>query len=262
MRRLLFIALAASSLNAQEFLGESSDSLHMEQLPVKHGLIGGSVVSRDEYPGVFYTRQGNSRCTGTLVGPRVVATAAHCVSNGGRLSLVFQEKTYTGTCTHHSEYRRNSTADWALCLLGEAITEPIAESVNTEVSRLKVGNSLVLSGYGCTQPGGTGGNDGKFRVGKAKITSLPRGRNYDIVTSGTSALCFGDSGGPSFYLDEATGARYQTAINSRGDIAKTSYLSALHVSPVVQFYKTWSDQKRVKICGIHTEAEGCLNSVR
>lgn len=220
-------------------------------------LIGGSVVTAEEYPGVFYTRQGNSRCTGTLIGDRVVASAAHCVANGGSLSLTYKGKTYSGKCTHAPEYRGNSTADWALCLLTEAVPDTIAESINIDATRLAVGKSLVLMGYGCTQSGGSGGNDGKLRTGSAPITRLPQGTNYDIVTKGRSALCFGDSGGPSFVVDTESGRRYQTGINSRGDISTTSYLSSLHNDTVIRFYKNWSEQNSVKICGLHADALGC-----
>jgi len=219
-------------------------------------LIGG-VVTSAEYPGVFYTRQGSSRCTGTVIGQRVVVSAAHCMSNGGALELTHAGKVYKGKCTHAPEYRGNSTADWALCLLSEEIPDAIAESINVDASRLAVGGQIVLMGYGCVQNGGGGGNDGKLRVGAAPITRLPSGTNYDIVTRGKSALCYGDSGGPSFYVDSETGERWQTGVNSRGDIQTTSYLSSLHNQTVQRFLSTWSDSNGVLICGVHAAAPGC-----
>ncbi len=260
----MIVAICALDVHAQTVLGTSSKSLNLEQLPMDSeatptstDLIGGQVANRQDFPGVFYTRQGNSRCTGTLVGERVVATAAHCVSNGGSLALSYEGKDYRGTCTHHGSYRNNATADYALCVLSEAIPDAVAETINTDASRLSKGLKLTLMGYGCTKAGGSGGNDGQLRTGKAPITSLPSGTNYDIVTKGSTALCYGDSGGPSFFVNEATGERFQTGINSRGDISTTSYLSSLHVKTAQDFYKSWSASKRVKICGIHPDATNC-----
>jgi hypothetical protein len=230
-------------------------------------LIGGQEVGPNDYPGVFYTAQGPYRCTGTLIGSRVVASASHCMDDGGELTLEYKGKQYTGTCTHAPEYGSdqsgNPTADWALCLLSEGIPDAIAESVNTDANRVTKGTELTLTGYGCTQPGG-GGDDGeqpKLRVGHAPITEVPWStdtyNSYDLVTTGSSALCFGDSGGPSFVVDATTGKRYQTGINSRGNISDTSYLSALHVPSAQAFYKSWAEQNGVKICGIHSDATGC-----
>jgi hypothetical protein len=139
------------------------------------------------------------------------------------------------------------------------LPDPIAESVNIDGSRLAVGNNIVLMGFGCIRSNGSGGNDDILRVGSAPITQLPRatGSSYDIITRGRSALCFGDSGGPSFYVDATTGNRYQTAINSRGDIATTSYLSSLHVPQAQEFYNQWAETNGVGICGMHENAEGC-----
>ena len=239
-------------------LGGSVSSLKLGQMEeLNSELIGGGIVTTDLFPGVFYTRQGNSRCTGTLIGNRVVASAAHCMSNGAALELTHAGKVYKGKCAHAPEYKGNATADWALCLLSDEVPDSISESINISTERLKLGGEVVLMGYGCIQNGGGGGNDGKLRVGKAPITRLPTSSNHDIVTKGKSALCFGDSGGPSFYVDKETRARFQIGINSRGDIATTSYLSSLHNPTALKFYRSWSALNKVKICGLHDDAVGC-----
>jgi hypothetical protein len=242
-------------------LGEPAMHLDFVQVPVPGGdaveLIGGQPVTPEDWPGVFYTSQGGSRCTGTVIGERVVASAAHCMGNGGTLTLQYQGQTYSGRCTHATQYRNNSTADWALCLLDTAIPDAIAETVNVDPARVAMGDTMTLMGYGCIRNGGGGGNDGTLRMGTAPITRLPSGTNHDTVTRGSAALCFGDSGGPAFVTDEETGKRYQTGINSRGNISDTSYLSSLHVETALTFYRTWSETNGVKICGVHEDAAGC-----
>jgi hypothetical protein len=228
-----------------------------EELP-EPVLINGRVADPKDFPASVYSSQGNSRCTATVVGERVLFIAAHCVSNGGTAAFRIGSERYTSTCTHSSDYRGNSTADYSLCVVDKAVEGIPYENVNQDESLVGVGDEVLLTGFGCVQPGGGGGNDGKYRVGEAKVLRTPSGNNNDIVTGQGAALCYGDSGGPAFkYLDAAKTKRVQISINSRGDIARTSYLSATHTNQGKRFIKAWSDKSGLKICGVHAEAKGC-----
>lgn len=223
-----------------------------EVVPV---LIGGTPADPKDYPATVYSSQGSSRCTATIVGKRVLLIAAHCVGNGKSAVFKAGGKDYSSTCNHHPEYRGNSTADWALCKVNQDIVNVQFESVNTDANAYKVGDKLLLTGFGCTQPGGGGGNDGIYRIGESEITKLPSGTNYDIVTSGGAALCFGDSGGPAFLV---TGnSRKQVSVNSRGDIRRVSYLVATATSSFQGFAGKWLVDNNLQMCGMSDQAEGC-----
>lgn len=217
-------------------------------------LINGRVADPKDFPASVWTRS----CTATVVGPRTVAYAAHCSNNGGTISFASGPTQYKATCTHAPQYRGNSTADWALCLTDKVVEGIPYESLNNDGSRVKIDGELLLSGYGCIRPGGGGGNDGTYRIGEAKVSRLPSGTNYDIVTNRGAALCFGDSGGPAFVV-MSDGKRYVTSPNSRGDIATTSYLSAWHAAPAQEFVKNWSATNKQEICGFSDKAVGCRN---
>ena len=116
--------------------------------------------------------------------------------------------------------------------------------------------TVRLTGYGCVQPGGGGGNDGVFRIGNARVTRLPSGSNNDTVTSGGAALCFGDSGGAAYVLDD-NGGRRIFGINSRGDIRTTSYLSSTYTASFRNFVASWAQSNGQRICGVHADAPGC-----
>ncbi len=119
----------------------------------------------------------------------------------------------------------------------------------------------MLTGYGCVQPGGGGGNDGTYRIGEAKVSSIPS-RDNDIVTRGGAALCFGDSGGPAFkYLNAEKTKRVVISVNSRGDIRTTSYLPATHTAMAKKFFKDFAEKNGLKICGVHADAMGCRDAV-
>src|SRR5690606_31297364 len=91
-------------------------------------LIGGTVADPNDWPASPWV--GN--CSSTLIGERVLLTAAHCVSNGGTKTFNIGSTRYTGTCTHHGSYRSNSTADWALCLLTTSVTGVPLETLATQ----------------------------------------------------------------------------------------------------------------------------------
>lgn len=220
-------------------------------------LIGGTIQDPKMWPASFTTRQGNSRCTGTMIGPKTLQLAAHCVGNGRTASITSEGKTYLATCTHGPNYRIDATSDYALCLLKEELPLVHYERVLQE-PRIKVGEKLILAGMGCTISGGTGGNDGNFRVGESPITRLPK-LNNDIVTKGGAALCYGDSGGSAFWKDP-DGLLWVTGVNSRGDIATTSYLSATFTKDAKEFYDSWATQNKASICGIDPEAKNCRGS--
>jgi len=231
--------------------------LNQKSEPQIPTLIGGRNADPKDWPASMYSAQGNSRCTSTIVGERVLLIAAHCVANGGTAQFKVGGKNYSARCEHSPDYRRDSTADWSLCLISEKVEGIPYEIVNQDEALVKVGDEVLLTGFGCVRPGGGGGNDGTYRIGETKVQRVTNGNN-DIVTKGGAALCFGDSGGPAFkYLDAEKKIRAQISVNSRGDIATTSYLSAVHTGPAKKFLKEWSDRKQVKICGVHADAAGC-----
>lgn len=219
-------------------------------------LIGGQPADPKEWPASVYARAGSSACSATVVGERALKIAAHCVGNNGTVTFQAGANAYRAVCTHHASYRSNSTADWAMCLIDRPVTGVPFELVGVDL-KLSVGEEVMLTGYGCIRPGGGGGNDGIFRIGKATVQSLPRGTNYDTVTRGGAALCFGDSGGAAYKIFP-DGSRKIFGTNSRGDISTTSYLSSVWTETFSDFARDWAAKNaNVKICGIHTDAVGC-----
>jgi hypothetical protein len=220
----------------------------------KPTLIGGTIAKPSDWPASVYASLSGSRCSATVVGPRVLAIAAHCSS--GKVSFSVGPNNYKGSCSNAREYSSNSTADYSLCLLDREVVGIPYESLNQDASRLKTGAELLLTGYGCIRKGGGGGNDGNYRIGRSRITRLPSGSSNDIVTVGTAALCFGDSGGPAFLIG-SNGERWVASVNSRGDIRSTSYLSSWSSSTAKAFIERWYTKFGQPICGVHPGASGC-----
>lgn len=214
-------------------------------------LIGGTVVDSKDFPASVYASMNNARCSATVIGPRTLLIAAHCVSNGGTASFKANGTSYSSKCTHAREYSGNSTADWALCLVDKTVAGIVFESLETSDAPLKRGDEALLTGHGCINPGGGGGNDGPLRIGHAIVQDVPSGgSSNDVVTQGKAALCFGDSGG-GFYCAEpgSLTKRKVCGVNSRGNISDTSYLSAVFTAMAKGFIQDWKSKNSQKICG-------------
>lgn len=214
-------------------------------------LIGGTVAPAGMFPASPWV--GN--CSATLIGDRVLDTAAHCVSNGGTKTFEIGSTRYTAKCAHHPSYRGNSTADWALCLVDKVVAGVPFERVPKDAAQVdcKVGAKYTLTGYGCQRWGG--GIDGKFRYGTAEVTSCPSGTNYDIVTRATVALCSGDSGGGGYRIDGED--RWAIMVNSRSNTTTTSYMPSRGTSAFRDWALGWAAGNGVKICGLHADAANC-----
>lgn len=216
-------------------------------------LINGSVVERKDYPAIIWI--GN--CTATLVGPRTVATAAHCT--GSSVSFNVGSDKYTATCRKSTHYRNNSTADYSFCYTNEVVENVPFDPINIDPTYVASGDWVLQTGFGCTKWGGR--LDMKLRVGRSKVISVPSGTNNDITTGGegSAVLCSGDSGGPAYGFNEDGTRGLLISVNSRSNTTTRSYLSALATAQGLQFINSFADEFDAKICGMHQDTASCRN---
>lgn len=218
-------------------------------------LINGRQVDRKDYQEVV--RIGNRSCTGTVVGPNCVITAAHCGRNNSRSNIeLYDGRRVNARMVHHNRYRNSSNYDVAVLVLDSEIDiKPAKVGID---HRFVVGQDVDILGYGCTRIGGGGGNDGILRFGESKVSGFT---GTDVITQwrpGGAALCFGDSGGPMMKdLSDASPDDINTliAVNSKGNIRDTNYNLRLDLDSVVEWLKAMADRFDLQMWGVNVNPD-------
>ena len=226
------------------FLLLLSTAAHAQVSHLSPVLINGEFPEADEFPEVVQVfgqdQRGRWSCTATIIGSRVVMTAAHCVGEHmGELQMA------DGTalqCEQHPIYDAgNQDADIALCVAKKKF-EVVPAVLAKEP--MAVGDQVQLSGYGCTNSNRQGA--GALRVGFSHAVEIPAQDGFYFETFGQAALCFGDSGGPAFV--ESEDDRHVVAgVNSRGNIKDYSLMTAVWTDPIKSFIRRFEKHYRVRV---------------
>lgn len=212
-------------------------------------LINGKPVEAGTYTEVIKITTNGAACTATVVGPRVIITAAHCANNDATSTFTINGANYSAKMKRSSLYP-GKDHDVALGVTTEDIkVKPVPVG-----GKAVQGNDITLLGFGCTNPGGTGGNDGILRVGNTTITGFT---DFEMISrkADGAALCFGDSGGPAFTME--SGKKMLLGINSKGNIKDTNWNTRIDLQDSQDFLKGFASANSVVICGINGTDADC-----
>lgn len=169
-------------------------------------IYGGAVVEPCGWPSAVSLDVGT--CTGTLVHPGIVVTAAHCLDGAPLTTVEFgddfrdpERQVSIVACTAHPKYPELGF-DIAVCELATPVTDvPIVPMLyGCEVDAITLGQAVTIVGYGVA-------NDELGDGPKRAVTTDVRDFEFgDVVVGGDCRdSCFGDSGGPVFIqLDDGT----------------------------------------------------------
>ena len=145
-------------------------------------------------------------CTATLIGPKTVLTAAHCLTKKGPGFIVFPVSvsfsgglsTYeAASAVVHPNYGKYYySSDLGVVRLKQAVP-----GLNpTPLSKVapKVGQQVLLVGFGITATGAWGTSGVKRMAGNTIKSMTNDAISFEGSTGITGNLCSGDSGGPTF----------------------------------------------------------------
>jgi Trypsin len=159
---------------------------------------------------LIHTATGAGFCTGTVLSPTKVLTAAHCVGRAEAMKIFYRDAQNApilldiSDVTVHPDFHeeapktREKSIDLAMITLVKPLPKPFEPADLTQPAEYKLGDTMTLAGFGLHQEN-EAASSGKLLQGKLHL----RAPKSDVLlwlenTNGIGA-CTGDSGGPVFY---------------------------------------------------------------
>jgi hypothetical protein len=208
-----------------------------------------------DWPATFYVDSETQICTSTVVGPRVIITAAHCIASdpspGGTPGTVL-----SGTdsikihCLRDPTFAADPTQlsrDIAVCISdSQDIPIPYGggyERVSFDAALPAPNQAVRLIGYGCRRVLG-GGAVGELWDGVSYRQADGGGASIELRRG--AAACFGDSGGAT-YLETDSLRRVIVGVVVKSNLIDQTFMAPVGPDKKNGFFNEKTAQ--VLVCG-------------
>jgi secreted trypsin-like serine protease len=182
-------------------------------------IDGDFVTKAPPWIAALYYEGYGFTCTGTLVAPRWVLTATHCIYDGYAMSVRVGNLSHAdGKYAGVRRFVRAPRADMALLYLDRAIRTSFVPLTSADPP---IGSINQIYGWGTTEPGTGQPTSDRLKVGNVRVVSTD-GTDYVGGRSVRSQVApagpgYGDSGGPQMYNGK------QVGVCSTGDYVYQDY---------------------------------------